>query len=83
MFSLLKPAPEAERLPVDRIDPEYRRLRRQVFAGIFAGYAGYYLVRNTLALAIPDLPRYRVSFRYLMRWGWSASTPSRRLRSAS
>ena len=57
MFSLLKPAPEAERLPVDRIDPEYRRLRRQVFAGIFAGYAGYYLVRNTLALAIPDLLR--------------------------
>ena len=57
MFSLLKPAPEAKRLPMDRIDSEYRRLRRQVFAGIFAGYAGYYLVRNTLALAIPDLLR--------------------------
>src|SRR6185295_15109298 len=25
------------------------------FAGIFIGYAGYYLVRNNLALAIPDL----------------------------
>jgi hypothetical protein len=26
---------------------------------------------------------YRVSLRYLIRWGWSASTPSRRFRSAS
>ncbi len=55
MIGLLGPAPEAPRLPADRIDPEYRRLRRQVFAGIFVGYAAYYLVRNTLALAIPDL----------------------------
>jgi OPA family glycerol-3-phosphate transporter-like MFS transporter len=57
MFGLLKPAPTAERLPAERVDPEYRRLRRQVFAGIFVGYAAYYLVRNTLALAIPDLLR--------------------------
>jgi MFS transporter, OPA family, glycerol-3-phosphate transporter len=28
-----------------------------VFAGIFVGYAAYYLVRNNLALAIPDLLR--------------------------
>jgi MFS transporter, OPA family, glycerol-3-phosphate transporter len=55
MIGLLRPAPEAPRLPSDRIDPEYRRLRRQVFVGIFVGYAAYYLVRNTLALAIPDL----------------------------
>jgi sugar phosphate permease len=47
--------PRPSRLPADRIDPEYRRLRRQVFAGIFVGYAGYYLVRNTFALAVPDL----------------------------
>jgi MFS transporter, OPA family, glycerol-3-phosphate transporter len=55
MIGLLGPAPEVTRLPADRIDPEYRRLRRQVFLGIFVGYAAYYLVRNTLALAIPDL----------------------------
>ena len=55
MIGLLGPAPEVPRLPADRIDPEYRRLRRQVFAGIFVGYAAYYLVRNTLAIAIPDL----------------------------
>jgi len=37
------------------IDREYRRHRRSVYAGIFAGYAAYYLVRNNLALAIPDI----------------------------
>jgi len=57
MFQLHRPAASAPRLPADRIDPEYRRLRRQVFVGIFVGYAAYYLVRNTLALAIPDLLR--------------------------
>jgi OPA family glycerol-3-phosphate transporter-like MFS transporter len=37
------------------IDREYRRHRRSVYIGIFAGYAAYYLVRNNLALAIPDI----------------------------
>jgi OPA family glycerol-3-phosphate transporter-like MFS transporter len=40
-----------------RVDAEYKRLRRQVFIGIFVGYAAYYLVRNNLALAIPDILR--------------------------
>jgi OPA family glycerol-3-phosphate transporter-like MFS transporter len=39
------------------VDSAYRRLRIQVFAGIFVGYAAYYLVRNNLALAIPDIQR--------------------------
>jgi len=55
MIGWLRPAAFAAALPAERVDPEYRRLRRRVFAGIFAGYAGYYLVRNNLALAIPDL----------------------------
>jgi OPA family glycerol-3-phosphate transporter-like MFS transporter len=55
MIGPLRPAPAIDRLPSSRIDPEYRRLRRQVFAGIFVGYAAYYLVRNNLALAIPDI----------------------------
>ena len=42
-----KPAPHAERLPADRVDSEYRKLRLQVFLGIFIGYAGYYFVRKT------------------------------------
>jgi OPA family glycerol-3-phosphate transporter-like MFS transporter len=37
------------------VDREYKRHRRSVFAGIFVGYAAYYLVRNNLALAIPDI----------------------------
>ena len=55
MIGFLRPAAFAAELPADRIDPEYRRLRRRVYAGIFIGYAGYYLVRNNFALAIPDL----------------------------
>ena len=57
MFGFLKPAPFAAPLPGAQVDPTYRRLRLQVFAGIFIGYAGYYLVRNNLALAIPDILR--------------------------
>jgi OPA family glycerol-3-phosphate transporter-like MFS transporter len=55
MFSFLKPAPVIDRLPADRIDPEYRRLRIQVFIGIFIGYAAYYLVRKNFSLAMPDI----------------------------
>ena len=57
MIGFLTPAPHATRLPADRIAPVYRRLRLQVFLGIFLGYAAYYLVRNNLALAIPDVLR--------------------------
>ena len=37
------------------VDRLYRQNRRRVFAGIFLGYASYYLVRNNLALAIPAI----------------------------
>src|SRR5687768_9117084 len=53
MLDIPKPATAA----VTSLDAEYRRHRRSVFAGIFAGYAAYYLVRNNLALAIPDILR--------------------------
>jgi len=55
MISFLKPDPAIAPLPGERVDAEYRRLRWQVFAGIFVGYAGYYLVRKNFALAIPDI----------------------------
>ena len=55
MFGLFKTAASIEPLSAHEVDPEYRRLRRQVFGGIFLGYAAYYLVRNNLALAIPDI----------------------------
>src|SRR5580698_523604 len=57
MFGFLKPAPFAAPLPAAAIDPRYRSLRLQVFLGIFIGYAGYYLVRNNLSLAIPEILR--------------------------
>lgn len=53
--SFLKPAPHVDAVPVDRIDPEYKKRRLQVFLGIFIGYAGYYLVRKNFSLAMPDL----------------------------
>lgn len=57
MIGFLEPAPAAMALPEDDVERTYRRLRWQVFVGIFIGYAGYYLVRNNLALAIPDILR--------------------------
>lgn len=39
----------------EKIDKEYKRLRLQVFIGIFIGYAGYYLVRKNFTLAMPHL----------------------------
>lgn len=55
MLSIFKPAPHISRLPAEKIDPVYRRLRWQIFMGIFFGYAAYYLVRKNFALAMPYL----------------------------
>jgi len=62
MISFLRPAAFAPALPAAAVDPTYRRLRRRVFAGIFIGYAGYYLVRSNLALAIPDIQHEHPQF---------------------
>lgn len=42
-------------MPEKQVDPHYRRLRLQVFIGIFIGYAGYYLVRKNFSMVMPDL----------------------------
>ena len=42
-------------------DAKYRRLRWQVFIGIFIGYAGFYLVRKNLSMAIPMLEPFGFS----------------------
>lgn len=55
MLGILRPAPPRPLLPADQIDPTYKRLRLQVFLGIFIGYAAYYLVRKNFALAIPNI----------------------------
>ena len=55
MFKFLQPAPHIPRLPNKEIDAEYKLMRFKVFAGIFIGYAGYYLVRKNFSLIKPDL----------------------------
>ena len=55
MLNAFKPATHKELLSKSKIDSSYRRLRLQVFIGIFIGYAGYYLVRKVFSLAMPDL----------------------------
>ena len=55
MWSFLKPEPHKPLLPKEKIDPTYKKLRLQVFLGIFIGYAGYYLVRKNFTLAMPYL----------------------------
>ncbi|GGE82977.1 glycerol-3-phosphate transporter [Priestia taiwanensis] len=55
MFKFFKPAPAIDRLPEERIDAEYKKLRFQVFMGIFIGYAAYYLIRKNFSIAMPFL----------------------------
>lgn len=55
IFRFLKPAKHIAPLPSDKIDPVYKRLRLQVFLGIFIGYAAYYLIRKNFDLAMPYL----------------------------
>ena len=55
MYGIFKPAAHRDTRSDDRVDADYKRLRWQVFAGIFIGYAGYYLVRKNFSLAVPFL----------------------------
>ncbi|MEP9819735.1 glycerol-3-phosphate transporter [Staphylococcus xylosus] len=55
MFKFLKPAKHIEPLPKEQVDDTYKKLRFQVFLGIFIGYAGYYLLRKNFSLAMPSL----------------------------
>ncbi|MFV0604927.1 MAG: glycerol-3-phosphate transporter [Niabella sp.] len=55
ILHFLKPAVHKEPLPAKEIDPTYKKLRLQVFLGIFIGYAGYYLVRKIFSMVMPDL----------------------------
>ena len=55
MLSMFRPAAHQPLLPSSQQDSVYRRLRWQIFLGIFIGYAGYYLVRKNFSLAMPYL----------------------------
>src|SRR5450830_78484 len=67
MFAFFCPAVHQAPLPEEKIDSTYRRLRWQIFAGIFFGYAGYYLLRKNFSLAMP----YLIDEGYtLVNWAW-------------
>ncbi|MDF0604745.1 glycerol-3-phosphate transporter [Neisseriaceae bacterium TC5R-5] len=55
MIRLFQPAAHIEPLATTQQDQTYKRLRWQIFLGIFLGYAGYYLVRKNFSLAMPHL----------------------------
>ena len=55
MKNFLAPPPYRKPLLNDQTDSDYKRLRLQVFAGIYMGYAAYYLVRKNFTLAMPYL----------------------------
>ena len=55
MYGIFKPAKHQPPISEERVATEYKKLRWQVFLGIFIGYAGYYLVRKNFSLAVPFL----------------------------
>ena len=55
MFKFLKAPPSKLQIAEIAIDKKYNKMRRQLFIGIFVGYAGYYLIRKNFAIAMPDL----------------------------
>lgn len=57
MWKILRPPKHKPPVAAEKIDKEYKRLRLQVFIGIFIGYARYYLVRKNFTLAMPHLGR--------------------------
>ncbi len=55
MWNLLAPPSHRPEETGPEADAKYKRLRWQVFMGIFIGYAGYYIVRKNFSMAIPTL----------------------------
>ncbi len=58
-MNFLKPAKHIKPLPENQIDDTYKRLRLQVFLGIFIGYAGYYLLRKNFFVSDAGIARAR------------------------
>ena len=55
MASYLSPPAARPAQTGPEADAKYKKLRWQVFIGIFIGYAGFYLVRKNFSMAIPML----------------------------
>lgn len=46
MWKILQPPAYKPEMEADKVDAKYKRMRLQVFLGIFIGYAGFYIVRK-------------------------------------
>ncbi len=55
MWKCLAPPAYKAEMPAEKVDSNYKKLRWQVFLGIFIGYAGFYIVRKNFSMAIPEL----------------------------
>ncbi|HBC71481.1 MAG TPA: glycerol-3-phosphate transporter [Coxiellaceae bacterium] len=55
LFNILKPACHIKKLHAKQVDIAYKKHRYMNFAGIFIGYACYYLLRKNFSLAMPFL----------------------------
>lgn len=55
MWKFLAPPAYKAEMPAEKVDSNYKKLRWQVFLGIFIGYAGFYIVRKNFSMAIPEL----------------------------
>lgn len=55
MWKFLAPPAYKPEMPAEKVDSAYKKLRWQVFLGIFIGYAGFYIVRKNFSMAIPEL----------------------------
>ena len=62
IFNFLHTAPHISKLPTQKIDARYKKLRWQIFIGVTIGYAGYYLVRDNFVLAMPHLLQQGFSY---------------------
>lgn len=54
MWKFLAPPAYKAEMPAEKVDSNYKKLRWQVFLGIFIGYAGFYIVRKNFSMAIPE-----------------------------
>lgn len=65
MIGIFKSVAASPPLPPHETQKTYKRLRIQVFGGIFVENAGYYLLRKNFSLAIP----------YLIEAGYTRTEP--------
>lgn len=58
MWKFLAPPAHKPEQTGAEADARYKKLRWQVFMGIFIGYAGFYIVRKNFSMAIPELAQF-------------------------